>query len=408
MKRQIFRDDGTVDLKTFRDIASHSLLDPDPSRTAHYRIDNMLQTVIKYNAQYAILLGGRQLGKSTEVAIYLLRKCYEKSSELFYIRRHDTECRVDDVMGWCGRHLDIEEITDGDYNAIRVWQGKIFFAKYDDDGNCEKRKQFGWYQPLSIAGNKKSVQYPKVEDAIFEEMIPEDKPWLADEPVKLESFISTVFRHRNGTCWMIGNTISKLCPYVPYWELNNVGKMKPGQMDIYDKEVSYMDDTGEHVHHVIYAVEECKGVGLFGRMASGQGSKQITSNEYRTFSQPHVDKSFIDNNCEARHIIYMKCQNLYFKMQFMEITEPAEDYEGPTQYFWYVTPAPSNIKKVDLSDKRLITDEVDFNPLHGGFAPISQKEKMLFDFFATNKIFFCNDMCGTDWKQCFTMMRSRR
>lgn len=397
---KVFKPDGTIDVKEFRKLAKACLLDPDKSHTKHYQIDNMVQTVIRDKIHFAILLGGRQLGKSTELTIYILRKMYELCCEFIYIRRHKEEITVDNVQGWAA-HLNISVITDGEWDAFTVYQGKIYFSKHDPETQkIINKKQIGWTTALAIAGNKKSVQTPKVTDTVFEEMIPEDKPWLANEPQKLESYISTVFRSREGTCWMVGNTISRICPYIMDWKLDKANKMKPGQLDRYDREIKYLDSDGEHTHVVRYAVEECKGVGLFGRMAAGEGSKQITSNSYRTFTQPCVSADFIENDCTCLHTMYLFFQNLAFKMEFTRLNE--------REYFWYVKPAKNGLKQEDLPDERCITDTTDFNPLHTGITPISIKEKKLFNYLALNKIFYCDDMTGTDFKQCYKSLLARR
>ena len=91
--------------------------------------------------------------------------------------------------------------------------------------------------------------------------------------------------------------------------------------------------------------------------------------------------------------MYMIYKELTFKLQFLRITE--------TEYIWYVKPAKNGLKLEDLTDERVITDVVDYNPLHTRMQTVSPKEKRVFDYFGRQKVFYSDDQTGTDFKQCY-------
>ena len=116
--------------------------------------------------------------------------------------------------------------------------------------------------------------------------------------------------------------------------------------------------------------------------------------------QPLVKADFIEDSCECLYTIYLFCQNLKFRMDFERLDD--------RQYFWYVRPAKSSIQQSDedMIDERIITDRPDFNPLHTTFSAISAKERRVFSYFTEGKVWFCDNMTGTDWMQCYqTLLR---
>ena len=77
---------------------------------------------------------------------------------------------------------------------------------------------------LSASTHYKSTQYPFVKNMIFEEFVT-DGLYLQNECNLLMQLVSTVFRNRkDGKVFLIGNTISRVCPYFYEWELRGIPK----------------------------------------------------------------------------------------------------------------------------------------------------------------------------------------
>lgn len=367
-----------------------------------YSMKNILQVCKDRKIHYALLMGGRNIGKSYQVKKYILEKMYTDSCAKFiYLRREDEDIKTDLCQGYFA-DMDISAITEGTYNDILVYQKKIYFCRRSDDtGLIEEKKQIGYCHALRQATHYKSVMFPDVTDVIFEEFVPDGKPYLAREPVKLQEYISTIFRVREGCCWLIGNTISKLNPYVDAWKLTGVHRMKTHQIDVYTQTVQVQTDSGLESHDVNVAVEACGAEGLLSKMAFGSGANQIIKNEYRSFQQPTVEASYISDCCDCLYIIFFFYKNLKFKMCFMQDTDKEDTF------FWYVKPADGALNIDDLSEERVVCEDADFNPLHTGMHPISVKEKKVFDYLAKNKIFYSDDMTGTDFQSCFQSILRR-
>ena len=75
------------------------------------------------------------------------------------------------------------------------------------------------------------ASYLDVDDIIYEEFFART-PYLPGEPDKLVNLWSTVDRKRFTTkIWCVGNTISRVCPYIPEWGLHKIiSNMKQGDI----------------------------------------------------------------------------------------------------------------------------------------------------------------------------------
>ena len=362
-----------------------------------YNIAKMLQVVREQGIHYALLMGGRNIGKSYQVKETLLSEAFINGSELVYLRREAEDIKTDLAAAYFA-DVDVKRITEGAYDDIIVYQKKIFWALHDEEGTICEKKLLGYTHALRLASHYKSIILPKVSDIIFEEFVPDGKPYLPKEPLKLQEYVSTIFRTREGTCWLIGNTISKLNPYIEDWKLSGVGRMKTHQIDVYTSTVQVQTEAGIEKHDVKVAVESCGAEGLLSKMAFGSGANQIIKNEYRRFQMPTVEHSYITDCCEELYTMYMLYKNLKFKMSFMQ------DIDKDDVLFWYIKPADGDLTIDDLQDERVICEEASFNPLHTQLHPISPKERKVFDFLARNKIFYSDDMTGTDFQSCFSSM----
>lgn len=98
--------------------------------------------------------------------------------------------------------------------------------------------------------------------------------YIANECSKLEIFYNTVDRGRGVTkCFMVGNTISRVCPYLNDWNLlNNIRNMKKG--DIIDVKTGNKIKVNGKEIDVSIAIEFCNSIDG-NKIAFGQASSMI-------------------------------------------------------------------------------------------------------------------------------------
>lgn len=243
--------------------------------------------ICEQNARYNIILSGRDAGKSYAISYentkdnplykgYLWRAWESKKCTVAYLRRFNDDVKsslVEDDFA----DKDIIKITKGEYDHVKVFRGKMYFAKLKDDGTEKKCPwNFGQVFALNIAGRYKSRQYPDITDIVFEESVAcDNERYLPNETLILANLVSTIFRDRPGKVWLLGNTVSRNSPYYKDWGLRGVPKMKVGQIDVYDK----INDDGSVIK---IAVELSPNRNTKNKMFFGKNIKSIKGSEWQT------------------------------------------------------------------------------------------------------------------------------
>lgn len=365
----------------------------------YYDITNMKRAIEEQKAHYAIFMGGRDIGKSFQVKKDVVTECYIRGTHFIYLRREDKDLNEDLLLRYFG-DCNITEITEGEFTEIYVYRKTFYLARRNELGQIEEKVPIGYAHALTLASHYKSTVWADVDRILFEEFVPDGKPYLANEPDKLQEYVSTIARSREILVYIVGNTISKLSPYFHEWDLKGVHKMKKGQIDLYRQINTITDEEGVHEQEIRILVEKCQAQGIFSKMAFGSSAEHITKNEYRTSAVPLVTVDYLALYCDKCYTIYWTFQNLMFKSEFYR--------NNKGQYFWYVKPAASKITLEDLEGERVITDKVDYNILHTDFRAISPKETRVLNYFSMGKIFYSNNETGTDFRTVYRELARRR
>lgn len=255
----------------------------------YYTLDNIMSV----DSQYKILFGERSNGKSYAVKMYALKRAYEdpKWHKFIYLRRwredivnKGAEEYFNDMEYDKAGNERIKEITNGEYDCIAEWSGSLYFAKRDENGKKVKGVMIGKVIVMTGDTHHKSRAYVGYENIIFEEFIT-DKGYLADDVKTLMSIVSTVLREDDGNVFMIGNTLTEICPYFKEWELVNVPKQKQGSIDIYTHITDDVDEHGERIK-VKIACEYCENSMGVSKMIFG--NKMISHGEWYSEEKPHL------------------------------------------------------------------------------------------------------------------------
>lgn len=347
-----------------------------------YSIDN----INKINAEYKLLLGGRNIGKSYAVKHYVLKQCFDNNEEFVYLRRWEIDTLVKNSKRYF-TDADIKGITNGEYNGVNIKGGEIFFINTDDKGKITKRRLIGYVHALNLAEHYKSGILPKVKYIIFEEFIT-NKGYIQNEPDELLQYTSTIFRTWDGVVFLVGNTISKLCPYFNEWKLDTIGNMKMYDIKLFEQTMLIQTENGVIEHELTVAVEMCGAQGILSKMAFGMSAEMITKNKWATRSVPLIDKKILADAIPC-YKVYVFCDNLGFKMTLYSYNE---------NLFWYVIPQTKEIKNIE--NERVISKDASLYPLHSTrFKGLNEYEQKAFNLITTGKIYYCSNMCGSDFMQ---------
>lgn len=341
------------------------------AKQKYYDIGNMLAT----DAEYMVLLGQRANGKSYQAKKTVLDNAFNNKRKFIYLRRWKADITAKAVQAYFD-DMDIATLTNDKYDAIYCWNGSIYWATYDDDGKVVKHEEIGKYCALNEAERYKSWAFKDYDYIIFEEFIT-DNLYLYEEPTQLQQFVSTVARLGKLHVIMVGNTLTRVCPYFSEWCLDGVLKQKQGTIEIYH----FHTDDGI----VNIAVEYCANANYKNKMFFGQTAKQIVSGEWDTKDEPKLPKK--QSEYEVVYEVKVTYQKFTFVMQLM-----IDKKDGSALVFVYPYTKKRDILRVvtdQFNASRMITATLDHT---------RRPEAMIKDCWEQNKFCYSDNLTGADFK----------
>ena len=178
-----------------------------------------MSKLLSCNASWNILYGMRANGKSYSVKMYVLKNAL-KGEQFVYLRRWSEDIKQREVSTYFD-DMPITDLTKGEWSTVVAYQGFFYFANITEAGKTERAPEpIGRYCSLNQAERYKSQVFEKVTTICFEEFMT-DKIYLGTnarpEPRLLMQYVSSVSRDRDIKIFMIGNTISRVNPYISEW-----------------------------------------------------------------------------------------------------------------------------------------------------------------------------------------------
>ena len=210
--------------------------------------------------------------------------------------------------------------------------------------------------------------------------------YLSNESNKLMNFYATVDRKRLTTrLWLVGNTISRVCPYINDWGLHQIiSSQKQGT--IVTKEIG---DVIEGNPPIKIAIEYCKSTGISSGTI-GTNAQMINTGAWETRPQPHLPKSYNDYKVLFR--FGFQYQNFKFLSEFLVDKETKEN-------IWFIKPYYKTFKDKIIVFSDVIKPSPYWQRDIYNISVKNEKLRNLFLTFKENKIFYASDMTGTDFKQ---------
>lgn len=216
-------------------------------KSIYFDVDKLLKE--KPNARYYFLLSGRAKGKTFGVLRRAGKDCAKGLGMFAYIRRYDEEIKTKNIQELFSPQ-NIDEMTKGKYNKIAYWRGYFYFERWDwDEEKDELRRTYRNPDPCGVVmsmntwertkGQDVAAAYGGIKHIIFDEIIT-GLSYLKNEFQIMQQIISSLVRNRteNDTkIWLLGNPLSKWCPYFPNLGITKEMIEKPNQRF----EISYPD-----------------------------------------------------------------------------------------------------------------------------------------------------------------------
>lgn len=349
------------------------------AKRTYYNISNLLST----NAQWLMLLGQRANGKSYQVKKTVLEDAYNGVGNFVYLRRY----RADIKQAYVSAYFDdmpIGKITNGEYESVRAINGTIYFISLDEDGDIKDRRAIGRYCALNEAIRYKSQVFKDYTSIVYEEFIT-DEIYLTDEPRLLQQFVSTVARLDKIRVFLIGNTLSRVCPYFSEWCLEGVLKQKQGTIDIYH----YHIENGETIN---IAVEYCSNTNNENKMFFGQSAKQIITGEWDVKELPKLPRQQYEY--EKAYEIEIDYQSFRFCLELL-----VEPQNGGRICFVYPLTKDRKIYRVltdVFSDLPNVSSKLDRD---------KKPEMYIIKCLQMDKVAYSDNLTGSDFKKVLEKLK---
>lgn len=364
-------------------------------KIVYYNLDN----IDSENANFNLIYGERSSGKSYQLkhkkAInpYLesVKDSIKNARRFMLVRRWKEEIKPEKIEQYF-LDVDIYSLTDGKYNCITLFKGKLWLSVYDPESKPQLKRgdYIGYVVSLSTEQTYAGASYLDVDNIIFEEFMARDRGYLGkSEPDKLMNLYSTVDRKRGTTkLWLVGNTISRVCPYIEQWGLHEiVSNQKQGTIETTFVPTGSYDDEG-NPEVIKIALEYCKSTGTSSHVI-GKHKDMLNSGAWQSDPQPHLPMSY--NEYDVMFRMLFKFQGFMFIAEYL--------FDNIDNYCWYVYPYKGEI----TSDLLVISDEVRFDRHWQrnvyNIDIDNPTLKRLLSTFRENNIFYASDLCGTDFKQ---------
>lgn len=183
-----------------------------------------IKRILSYECAYSIIFGERKNGK-TYAAKEEIIKSVKNGRQFMYVRRRHrmiTKRKMKKLFD------DIEEMCVDYLGSLIYYNGQgEFYILHEGE-----RITVGFCTCIEDAYVDKGIPYNKVEFVLFDEFI--DYEYMKDEIPMFRHTIANIVRdeEKQGVkIIMLGNTVSKYCPYFEYFGFN-INKIKQGEIAV--------------------------------------------------------------------------------------------------------------------------------------------------------------------------------
>jgi len=340
-----------------------------------------LKEIHEQHCRWNIIYGDRSKGKSFAVKKEALEYAWKtKKPTAGYIRRYRDDITSDLVSKYFqdrGTNI-VETVTNGEFDMIDCYRGYLWWARRTE-GKIVRGEPCGEAFALNLCTRYKSTGHPWLRHFIVEEVLA-DKGYIPEEPKVLQNLISTLARLDDDVkVYMIGNLVSRICPYFSAWNLRGIRKQKPGTIDIY----TFTDEDGIEVRIAVERVPEVKE--KKSKLFFGQTAKSIQGGQWETHEYPHLPDAY-ENFSKVYNICYASSSGFNFNLQLL-----SHKTEGYLVIYVY----PAKVLTGRILSSEYSTDYF-VSPALSKDSPV---EVTYHNLIARNKIVFCDNLTGEDFWQ---------
>lgn len=246
------------------------------------------KTIDETEALYRVIIGQRSNGKTYGFLKKVVEAYFEEELPSAYIRRYGEEIKLRNIGDLFNPLMEyIVELSGGKYNSVLYQSFKFIPCYRDEDGKIVSKAKIPlmYTVALNTAINAKGEDRGQLAYICYDEFLTRTH-YLTDEFVLFMNMISTLIRDRGiKAIYLLGNTVNKYAPYFREFGIDNIEKMKQGEVYVYTYNERELTLAVEYAA----TAEATKKVEKYYAFENEQ-LKMIKSGEFEVASYPRFDR----------------------------------------------------------------------------------------------------------------------
>lgn len=349
-----------------------------------------LDKILSKDCYYNMIIGMRSNGKTYAVLEHILSDYVSGKGQGAIIRRYREDFRGKRGSSFFNPLVEndvIRKLTNGEWTGVYYYASQWFLCRADESnpGQIEREEQpFCYAFAISEMEHDKSSAYPNVVNVMFDEFLTRNG-YLQDEFVLFMNTLSTIIRYRdNVKIFMLGNTVTKDCPYFKEMGLSHVQDMTAGTIDVY----TYGDSR------LKVAVEYCD-------IPEGRKKKGSPSDFYFAFDNPRlkmITASVWEIGIYPHLQVEYKKKDVVFTyfISYMDHLLQCEIVQFDRYDFTFIHPKTTPLQKPD----RDIIFDADIKPMVTYSRKLTQGKNFtkltnkILAYYKNEKVFFSDNETG--------------
>jgi len=346
----------------------------------------------KTKAVYRLIIGERSNGKTYSIIRKIIKHYFKYGVPSAYIRRYAEELKPANLNNLITPHAAlIKKLSNGKYESFVYRSNAFTFCNYDENGKiiAKDTKPFLYTAALSTWEKSKGADRGQIKYFVFDEFLTRSK-YLTNEFSKFANCHSSFARNREGVItYMLANTVNSESIYWQEMGIDNVEKMKQGDIYIYNYNNDKLTVAVEYCLHA-----KAKTNVEYYYAFDNPALEMIKTGSWETDKYPHLE-DFSINEENIRFVFFLQFNDKLLKGNVV-YDQRSNDY---FVFFHKFGNSNYKLKPTDVLFTNCPTTNI-FHFHSIGEAPLIKNEKLIRVLsiialcFRNNKIFYSTNSVG--------------
>lgn len=290
----------------------------------YYDVANLIKSYPK--AHYYVVFGERSNGKTYSALKYALERNVALGEQFAYLRRMGEDIRKSELMQLFSAHESenfISSLTGGEWTRVVIVNKRFYFERTEINESSQTKPEkiirseepIGFAFDLNSMEHYKSISFPKIRTVIFDEFLSRTG-YLPNEFLLFTNTLSTIIRQRDDVkIIMLGNTVSKYCPYFSEMGLTHIKQQVQGTIDVYNYGNSKLQVVVEYTESS--STRGGKKSDIYFAFDNPE-LKMITSGSWEIAIYPHLEIKYRPKDVACNFFIEFDREIIHGELVYLE------------------------------------------------------------------------------------------